>query len=768
MALRINHNIAALDAWRNLTNTTRKMGNTMEKLSSGYRINKAADDPAGLVISEQFRAQIAGLNRAIQNSEGSINMIQTAEGALNEINNLLVGMRELAIHAANEGFNDTNQLAADQAEITNAIATITRIAQTTQFGTKKLLDGSVSNTTGITTSNDSLLTLTGSQLSSGTHNLTATKLTDSTATIDNEIYGLSNVANPYNLTGGVHEIDVVQASTAASKTGSATDIRDHWGNALTMHSGTAADWVQARLFASMQSDVISANNLSGTFTFEMDFQEQGKNHVGMQTLTFYMADWGATGATVSNIITNLNSAIASNDYLAGKVIATINADATGDTLALRAVNSGAGYSVAVGDITVESAADDGSMQGLLLGPAAGQLANTSARGVSDGIFNLTLVSGSVDNNTVTTTKGVDLANDLTAAAITFNTMSGLVTALNSSFGVASAAATTYGAYDASVGGGNRLQATVVQAGGQEMLKIFSFDEGSKFSVKLNSVTSAQSVNAYDVLGLTVDTTSNKGLDAIVRFDGYNTEINDVRYHQYATFDNDVSLYTSADTTSRGSVTLDIAQAYEGGIDVGSMLLSVNARTYGVQLDGGLAAIVTAGNSTKIFNSDRTEFITVNYGLISNGGTETLQTTDRSLVFQIGANVGQTTSIGLDNLSASKLGLGLTNSMWSNLSEVDVTSAQGAQDALKVVDRAIDDVTNIRGTLGSFQKNTLESNLTNLRIASQNLTAAESSIRDTDMASEMSTYVKYQILLQAGVSMLAQGNQMPQVVLSLFQ
>ena len=107
MSLRINHNIAALDAQRNLSLTTRALARSMEKLSSGYRINRASDDPAGLVISEQFRAQIAGLGRAISNSEGSINMIQTAEGALNEINNLLVSMRELAIHAANEGFNDT-------------------------------------------------------------------------------------------------------------------------------------------------------------------------------------------------------------------------------------------------------------------------------------------------------------------------------------------------------------------------------------------------------------------------------------------------------------------------------------------------------------------------------------------------------------------------------------------------------------------------------------------------------------------------------------
>ncbi len=154
-------------------------------------------------------------------------------------------------------------------------------------------------------------------------------------------------------------------------------------------------------------------------------------------------------------------------------------------------------------------------------------------------------------------------------------------------------------------------------------------------------------------------------------------------------------------------------------------------------------------------------------LKSDGGTETLYVTDRSLVFQIGANVGQTAKIAINNLSASYLGQNLDNNAFSSLSQIDVTSASGAQDSQSIIDQAINEVTNIRGTLGSFQKNTLESNLTNLRIAAQNLTASESNIRDTDMAKEMSEFVKHQILMQAGTAMLAQGNQLPQVVLSLF-
>ncbi|MDH4224638.1 MAG: flagellin, partial [Deltaproteobacteria bacterium] len=142
MTLRINHNISAINALRNLNTTDGEMSSSLEKLSSGQKVNKASDGPATLVISEQMRGQVASINQAIQNSESSISMIQTAEAALTEVNQLLISMRQLSIHAANEGANDDKMLAADQGEIENALATIDRIARTSQFGTRVLLDGS--------------------------------------------------------------------------------------------------------------------------------------------------------------------------------------------------------------------------------------------------------------------------------------------------------------------------------------------------------------------------------------------------------------------------------------------------------------------------------------------------------------------------------------------------------------------------------------------------------------------------------------------------
>lgn len=142
MSLRINLNTAALTAHRMLTETDGRLGKTIERLSSGFKINSAGDDPAGLVISEKLRAQIGGLGQAIRNAGDAVNMVKTAEGALQEVSRLLRSMRDLAVHAANTGGTDVASAQADQAQITNAIASLDKIAAETQFGQKKLLDGS--------------------------------------------------------------------------------------------------------------------------------------------------------------------------------------------------------------------------------------------------------------------------------------------------------------------------------------------------------------------------------------------------------------------------------------------------------------------------------------------------------------------------------------------------------------------------------------------------------------------------------------------------
>ena len=142
MGLRINNNIAAFNAYRNLSVTDSQMSKSLEKLSSGYRINRAADDAAGLAISEGLRSQIGGLKVAVRNAQDGISVVQTAEGALNESQAILQRMRDLAVQAANGGSQDSTAQAAADTEFQQLNKELDRIAGTTTFNGNGLLNGS--------------------------------------------------------------------------------------------------------------------------------------------------------------------------------------------------------------------------------------------------------------------------------------------------------------------------------------------------------------------------------------------------------------------------------------------------------------------------------------------------------------------------------------------------------------------------------------------------------------------------------------------------
>ena len=147
--MRINNNIPALNAHRLLTRNNSKVAKTLERLSSGKRINRASDDAAGLAISEKMRAQVKGLKAASRNSLDGISLVQTAEGAMNEIHAMLQRMRELSVQASNETYN-TEDLQTIQNEVNQLLEEINNIASGTSFNENKLIDGSLagSGTTG--------------------------------------------------------------------------------------------------------------------------------------------------------------------------------------------------------------------------------------------------------------------------------------------------------------------------------------------------------------------------------------------------------------------------------------------------------------------------------------------------------------------------------------------------------------------------------------------------------------------------------------------
>ena len=138
----MKHNITSINAINHLAKAQNELSDSLKRLSSGQRVNSGADDPSGLILSESLRAQVASAQQALQNSEFSLSLVQTAEGALVEVNNLLIEMRQLATTAANEGATDYNALLTLQFQIHKAIDGIDRVSRFTSFGNKMLLDGS--------------------------------------------------------------------------------------------------------------------------------------------------------------------------------------------------------------------------------------------------------------------------------------------------------------------------------------------------------------------------------------------------------------------------------------------------------------------------------------------------------------------------------------------------------------------------------------------------------------------------------------------------
>ncbi len=217
-----------------------------------------------------------------------------------------------------------------------------------------------------------------------------------------------------------------------------------------------------------------------------------------------------------------------------------------------------------------------------------------------------------------------------------------------------------------------------------------------------------------------------------------------------------------------------AASSTGGIlsDVGSI---TKGAIRGNDVDGTINGEETSGRGQVLTGRSGTKNIkglAVRYtgDKVSQGPNDiagTVTVSQNSLVFQVGGNADQTTSISLINTSSRGLSRAVSNkSGFETLRGIDVRTEQGAQDSIKLIDAAAETIAATRGDLGAFQKNDLESNVNYLRTAHENLTSAESVLRDADMAQEMSMFTKNQIMVQTGTAMLAQANQTPQAVLSL--
>lgn len=265
MSSRINTNVSSLAAQRGLSKSQRTLSGTLQRLSSGLRINRGADDPAGLIASEGLRSEISGIGQAIDNSQRAGNVIATTEGALGEVNALLLSVKSLIVEAANTGALSREEIEANQLQVDSAIESITRISNTTTFAGLKLLDGSLDYVaSGVATSAVSYLNVTSAHF--GTQPTMPVELEVLTSARRAGLeFRTSAIAQSLTLeVAGNEGVDVVTFNsgatsedvfTAVNRLSDATGVRAEYLNSGNLASGvrfTSTGW-GSRQFVSVQA-----------------------------------------------------------------------------------------------------------------------------------------------------------------------------------------------------------------------------------------------------------------------------------------------------------------------------------------------------------------------------------------------------------------------------------------------------------------------------------------------------------------------------------
>ena len=327
MGLRINQNTAAANAYRNLNVSDGQMAKSLEKLSSGFRINRAADDAAGLSISEGMRSQIGGLKVAVRNAQDGISVVQTAEGALTEVHSLLQRARDLSVQSANTGGNDLAARTAASTEVDQIVKEVNRISASTAFGGKNLLDGSQAAgftfQVGSGTAATDQVNVNISSMSAAGLGLTGVAATAAAGTLGGTVTigGASTVSVTYN-TGAGANISTSFGVAAGSYDTTTAAGRDSLQTALTagiQAAGLSGD-LKAELVGAGGSAFqvkLSTNGTGGTSSISVT---GGTNiGVGGLNLTGGTQTGSGAGSVVSAVQAGNTSAIATLDTAISQV-----------------------------------------------------------------------------------------------------------------------------------------------------------------------------------------------------------------------------------------------------------------------------------------------------------------------------------------------------------------------------------------------------------------------------------------------------------------
>ena len=741
MSLRINQNVTSLSTYSNLNKTSARMDKSIGKLSSGLRINSAADDAAGLAISEKMRSQISGLNRAKLNAQDGVSMLQTAEGGLGETESIIQRMRELAIQGSNDTLT-TNDRLEIQKEINQLRDAIDDIADSTEYNTKKLLDGS--QTALISASSRSISgTANGSGVQGGDFNVSMTVVQGGISQMQtsqmfmNKDTGnlalgntkLEDIAQFYD-ENGVFALDTAQTLTVTGNAETAQFVLDGkmtlnelasaLQNAIAGASGLGIKNSSATVVSTAQSGV---SGLGGYLQIT-----SGKiGDVGEFSIAGDQAVIDALGMTISR-------------HSANNIVQVTTKDASGNTRR----------------VTTSTDVASSLLDGIDL-----KFASQSAQVAGNG--------GIVDGLKFTADATVGFSFKVGTATVNINTsfaasscysMEGIAEAINAKI-AADATAKTSG-----------IEATVVD--GQIRISYNPTDPSSPTEIKISAGT--------DVIGLIEGTYTgfvdgDKDMSHAVK--GFSM-LQLIASNVGAVMN--IKITDGASATETISVGITVSAGDADLIEINEWVTNSNAKL----ANATVAARVDAVNGSVAFTSTQlgnknvsgnpaiqsllkieststitavmsTDLLGYKDGTAKGAGDTNfrLHVVDNSPTFQIGANQGQNMKITISDMSASALGI----------DKLDMSTTRGAQKAIGKLDKALSIVSAERSKIGAFE-NRMNYTINNLENAATNLTDSESRVRDLDMAAEMTEFTSAQVLQQAATAMLAQANASGQQVLQL--
>ena len=715
MALSINTNIASLNAQRNLGKTQGSLTKSLERLSSGLRINSAKDDAAGLAISTRMASEIRGLNQASRNANDGISMAQTAEGALQESTNILQRVRELAIQSANSSNSAMDREALND-EVQSLLAEAQRISVGTEFNGKKLIDGSLTGArfhVGAYANQTITVNVGNAQNSSlGSYQITS---------------GLTNVANVALEAGDllINGTDV-GASTSGSAESKAIAI-----NGVSDQTGVTA---------TASTELISTNAL-------------------LRNQALQAGDLLVNGVNIGAVAGN-NNVVVQGESISNAINAVSNQTGIQAT-----------HNQSTGALTLTSTSGKNIVISSTTAPGATRLENASGLEVSSNATASTSVATFIDgtagtNAVAITAWDTDVATTLIAIEGDTVTIQGVTFEYTDGTG----ATGTNVEVDLSAVASNDNIATALNTAIDAQIT----------ASNLSNITTGVATNTVTLTSAVHTTTTTHLASTIVGAGGETVST--------------VTAGTGAavgDTLNVGGVTYEFGFAGDTPIGSGNKLLSLS--TTKELLGTNLTALVTAEyaaigtnvqatdneDGTVTFTSDLLGLNVANVPLTEpiTTGTAGALTIAAPTAGTAGTNDGNTGLGTMELNSASsfvitgnnpdRAGMASAAVSQNSINNVDISTADGADDAIALLDGALSQIASSRGNLGAIQ-NRFESTISNLQNVSENISAARSRIMDADFAAETASLTKSQILQQARIAMLSQANQLPQAVLSLLQ